>query len=205
MYLFNPCHVTGLFLYTLKTSENQRFSDVFRGYRKRPVAWNRLMRRSTYFSLISILFEVEGIDKFVLVICGGNGEIIEMKWKLSNYFVISVEYYLPKTMHYLKLKILCLKLDWFSLQYSFSFISVFIIRKVTALAISSFCEYTWISQVGLRRHYCFFFLRAQEDVPPGVLSLLSVRIKWTCLDFKMTLVLQRSSIEKSNSKMFWNV
>ena len=29
-------------LYPLKTSENQRFSVVFRGYRKRPVAWNGL-------------------------------------------------------------------------------------------------------------------------------------------------------------------
>ena len=35
----DPFHTTGLFLYPLKTSENQRFS-VFRGYRKRPVAWN---------------------------------------------------------------------------------------------------------------------------------------------------------------------
>ena len=34
----NPFHVTGLFQYPLKTSENQRFSDVFLGYRKRPVA-----------------------------------------------------------------------------------------------------------------------------------------------------------------------
>ena len=33
----NPFHATGLFLYPLKTSENQRFSDVFRGYRTRPV------------------------------------------------------------------------------------------------------------------------------------------------------------------------
>ena len=30
-------HATGLFLYALKT-ENQRFSDVFKGYRKSPVA-----------------------------------------------------------------------------------------------------------------------------------------------------------------------
>ena len=42
--LISPCHATGLFLYPLKTSENQRFSDVFRGYRKRPVAWNWLKR-----------------------------------------------------------------------------------------------------------------------------------------------------------------
>ena len=33
----------GLFLYPLKTLENQRFSDVFRGCRKRPVAWNELI------------------------------------------------------------------------------------------------------------------------------------------------------------------
>ena len=39
----NRFHATGLFLYPLKTSENQRFSDVFRCYRKRPVAWNGLM------------------------------------------------------------------------------------------------------------------------------------------------------------------
>ena len=31
-------HGTGLFLDPLKTSENLGFSDVFRGYRKRPVA-----------------------------------------------------------------------------------------------------------------------------------------------------------------------
>ena len=32
-----PFHGTGFFLYPLKT-ENQRFSNVFRGYGKRPVA-----------------------------------------------------------------------------------------------------------------------------------------------------------------------
>ena len=40
----NPFHGTGLFLCPLKTSENQRFSDVFKGYRKRPVVWNRLKK-----------------------------------------------------------------------------------------------------------------------------------------------------------------
>ena len=29
--IINPLYVTGLFLYSLKTSENQRFFDVFRG------------------------------------------------------------------------------------------------------------------------------------------------------------------------------
>ena len=37
---FNPFYTTGIFLYPLKTLENERFSDVFRGYRKKPVAWN---------------------------------------------------------------------------------------------------------------------------------------------------------------------
>ena len=32
---------TGLFLYPLRTSEKLRFSDVLRGYRKRPVVWNK--------------------------------------------------------------------------------------------------------------------------------------------------------------------
>ena len=40
--VFNPFHPTGLFLYTLKKSENQRISDVFRRYRKRPVACSGL-------------------------------------------------------------------------------------------------------------------------------------------------------------------
>ena len=41
-FLFNPLQPSVAFLYPLKTSENQRFSDIFRGYWKRPVAWNRL-------------------------------------------------------------------------------------------------------------------------------------------------------------------
>ena len=36
-YFINLFHATGLFLYLLKTSGNLWFSDVFRGYRKRPM------------------------------------------------------------------------------------------------------------------------------------------------------------------------
>ena len=36
--LFDPFHVTGLFLFPLKPSENHRFSNVSRGRSKRPVA-----------------------------------------------------------------------------------------------------------------------------------------------------------------------
>ena len=42
--VINPFYATDLFWYPLKTSENQRFSDVFRGYQKRPVAWNGLKK-----------------------------------------------------------------------------------------------------------------------------------------------------------------
>ena len=38
----NSFHATDLFWYPLKTSENQKFSDVFRGYQNRSVAWNEL-------------------------------------------------------------------------------------------------------------------------------------------------------------------
>ena len=49
IYAVNLFHVTGLILYPLKTSENQRFSDVIRGYRRRPVTWNRLMLIKSLF------------------------------------------------------------------------------------------------------------------------------------------------------------
>ena len=34
MFQLNPFHATGHFLYPLKISENQRFSDIFRGAQK---------------------------------------------------------------------------------------------------------------------------------------------------------------------------
>ena len=40
--ILSPLHITGLFLNPLKILENLWFSDVFRGYRKGPVARNRL-------------------------------------------------------------------------------------------------------------------------------------------------------------------
>ena len=41
---FSTFHATDLFWYSLKTSENFWFADVFRGYQKRSVAWNGLTR-----------------------------------------------------------------------------------------------------------------------------------------------------------------
>ena len=33
-------HITSLFLYSVKISDNQKSSDIFRWYRKKPAAWN---------------------------------------------------------------------------------------------------------------------------------------------------------------------
>ena len=41
-FCFYPFHAICLFLYPLKT-ENQIFLDLFRGYIKRPVTWNKFM------------------------------------------------------------------------------------------------------------------------------------------------------------------
>ena len=43
IYSNQPSSRQCLFLYPFETSENLWFSDVFRGYRKRPVACNRLI------------------------------------------------------------------------------------------------------------------------------------------------------------------
>ena len=47
----NPFHATDLFRWPLKTSENQRFSDVFRGYQKWSVVWNGLITIETTLNL----------------------------------------------------------------------------------------------------------------------------------------------------------
>ena len=44
--IIKPSHNTGLFRYLLKTSENIWLSDVFRGYRKRPVARNGVISKT---------------------------------------------------------------------------------------------------------------------------------------------------------------
>ena len=53
----NLFNTTDLFWYPLKISENLWFSDVFRGYQKRSVAWNGLMSR--YFFPLSMHFNTE--------------------------------------------------------------------------------------------------------------------------------------------------
>ena len=59
----NPFHANGLFLYPLETLENLWFSDVFRGYRNGPVAYNGLMQG---FPQVSPLRQTLSHNKFLL-------------------------------------------------------------------------------------------------------------------------------------------
>ena len=73
-FIFNPFHAIDLILYPLKTSENQRLSDVFKEYRKRQEAWNGLMDSAenhdwkTWFELSHYMglnfFNIHLIDPF---------------------------------------------------------------------------------------------------------------------------------------------
>ena len=54
-YFLNPFHATGLFLHPLKTSENLWFSDVFRGYGKRPATGNGLKYLISYQMLLTVV------------------------------------------------------------------------------------------------------------------------------------------------------
>ena len=58
LLLFNPFHVTGFLLYSLKTLENHRSSDVFRVYKKIPVPQNGLIN-SWYYSPWRYVFKVK--------------------------------------------------------------------------------------------------------------------------------------------------
>ena len=52
-WAINPLHTTGLFLQLLKTSENLCFSDVLRGYKRRPVERNGLINELTFKPLVN--------------------------------------------------------------------------------------------------------------------------------------------------------
>ena len=48
--IFHPFQGNVPFLYPLKTSKNQRFSDVFREYRNKKLAWNELPNEFTFIT-----------------------------------------------------------------------------------------------------------------------------------------------------------
>ena len=52
----NPFHAIDFFLYLLKTSENLWISDVFRGYRKRLMVWNGLIKNKFGTTLSMLIY-----------------------------------------------------------------------------------------------------------------------------------------------------
>ena len=59
----NLFHATGRFQYPLKTSENQRFFNVYSGYWKRLVAWNGLMDQCIMFKVAADYLTVKNVNK----------------------------------------------------------------------------------------------------------------------------------------------
>ena len=71
----------------LKTSENLWFYDVFRGYRKRPVAWNGLMyqlffRTTNLLLLLYQLLLIKGMT-YSLAICFSSQSLV-MRYRAVN-------------------------------------------------------------------------------------------------------------------------
>ena len=75
--LINPFYATSLSLYPLKTSENQRFSDVFRGVQKETnaIKWVTALQMLQIFDLRQI--KCDHIKKTVLI---ANAKLLENSW-----------------------------------------------------------------------------------------------------------------------------
>ena len=75
-----PYYITVPFLYPLKTSENQIFFDVFKGYRKRQFTWNVLKTCNQFVSHFSEVFLLEQKLGFLFK-PSGNERYFKLKWK----------------------------------------------------------------------------------------------------------------------------
>ena len=85
--LLNPFHATGLFLCLLKTWENLWFSDIFRGHRKRPVAWIGLMyqlffRTANLLLLLYTLLLIKSMIYFLAI--GFFSQSLVMRYRALN-------------------------------------------------------------------------------------------------------------------------
>ena len=79
--LINLFHTDDIYLYPPKTSENLWFSDVFRGYRKRPVAWNVLIGLNHY-SIINWVNNLNPANIYSFKVCNRNTR--KRYWNMSN-------------------------------------------------------------------------------------------------------------------------
>ena len=71
------------FYTTMKILENQRFSDVFRGYRKRPLSWNRLML--SHVTVSESFFKI----RFYFAGIGYINKCQELKYSDSHFMLFS--------------------------------------------------------------------------------------------------------------------
>ena len=82
----NPFHAANLFWYPLKISENQRFSDIFRGYQKRSVAWNELIKdtiNAYFYNVICCCRLRLGVSCFIYFKCRRVSSIVYQSLHLS--------------------------------------------------------------------------------------------------------------------------
>ena len=86
-WFISPCPAIGLFLYPLKTSENQNFS-VFRGYRKRTGTWNELKIRPKG----SVTTECDCLKSSLTIGCHKTCDIIRSLSSLCLMF-LSIHYF----------------------------------------------------------------------------------------------------------------
>ena len=87
----NPFHANVLFLYPLKASKNQIFSDVFRGSKTRKLAWKELTHLRPMFHLCTFCKHQENSE--FLTFSGGSenrlvcNELIRSNWLNYNNFM----------------------------------------------------------------------------------------------------------------------
>ena len=106
----NQFHATDFFSYALKTSEDPWFSDAFRGYQKRSVAWNGLMKLCLiyheYVNVTDSLFHNQlSLTWWWGVLCSFLKKITQIKKSNTKYPSRHQAYLCTRFMYYMCLKI----------------------------------------------------------------------------------------------------
>ena len=84
LQVFRPTATTGLCLYPLKTSEHLGCSDVFRGYKKSPVAW---------IALIIFFYSIVKCNSGII-----RGNFLALKKNFDTGMTIPVLHYCKKIL-----------------------------------------------------------------------------------------------------------
>ena len=89
-FQINPFHTTDLFLHLLKISENRRFSDIFRGYRKWLVPlnglWNPTFLQKLIIKVLKAIFLKHYWQSLFIGTMKTNKELIKRisEWKKNK-------------------------------------------------------------------------------------------------------------------------